>query len=414
LKIQYLAPHPFYVERGTPISVDYMMNSLSDLSLSVDLCVYREGEGREYDGVTIHRAHYPRWLGEIGPGFSAKKLLADLWLIKLAWKVHRRRKPDVIHAGEEMVFVAMMFKRLFGTPYVYDMDSSLAQQLVEKKSFLRPLAGLFNWLEGKAIRGAAACAPVCNALGDLAREAQANKIVVLHDISQLADPDRQAAGFLHDKLDIPAGRPILMYVGNLEPYQGVKLLLKGFAQAIEQGADVDLVIVGGSDPDIADYEAQIQKMKLTGRAHMLGRWPADQLDEILAEAAILTAPRTRGINTPQKIFPYMHSGRPVLLTDLHTHTQVVDSSHCMLAEPTPEGFARAIVKLAADPALRDRLGAQGRAFVEDHFTYDAHCRRIANLYASIADHTEADAPEPVRALNDASGSAREPELQRPA
>lgn len=400
MKVQYLAPHPFYVERGTPICVDYMMRSLSDLHLKVDLCVYREGESRSYDGVTIHRAQYPKWLGDIGPGFSAKKLVADLWMIKLAWKIYRRTKPDVIHAGEEMVFVAMLFKRLFGTPYIYDMDSSIAQQLVEKKSYLSPLARFFNWCEAKAIRGSAACAPVCNALGELARDARASKVVVLHDISQLADPDRQATGFLREKLSIPAGRPILMYVGNLETYQGVDLLLRGFAKAIEQGVEMDLVVVGGSDPDIADYKARVRKMKLSGRAHIMGRWPADQLDEILAEADILTAPRTKGINTPQKIFPYMHSGRPVLLTDLPTHTQVVDSSICMLAEPTPEGFARAILELSADAELRARLGAAGRAFVEDNFTFDAHCGRIAELYGDVADNSDATAPQRIQDINE--------------
>lgn len=399
MKVLYLAPHPFYIERGTPISVDYMMHSLSDLHLKVDLCVYREGESRSYDGVTIHRAKYPKWLGSIGPGFSAKKVLADLWMIKLAWKIHRRTKPDVIHAGEEMVFVAMLFKLFFGTPYIYDMDSSIAQQLVEKKRYLRPLAGFFNWCEAKAIRGAAACAPVCNALGDLAQEAGAQEAVVLHDISQLVDPDRQATGFLREKLDIPVGRPILMYVGNLETYQGVKLLLKGYAKAIEQGVDADLVIVGGSDPDIADYQARVDKMGLDGRAHMLGRWPADQLDELLAEADILVAPRTKGINTPQKIFPYMHSGRPVLMTDLPTHTQVVDSSICMLADATPEGFARAIIELSGDPVLRAKIGAAGRAFVEEDFTYASHCQRIAELYGGVADKTSVPTPGPIREMN---------------
>ncbi|MEM9417728.1 MAG: glycosyltransferase family 4 protein [Planctomycetota bacterium] len=394
MKVQYLAPHPFYVERGTPICVDYMMHSLSDLGLTVDLCVYREGEERSYKNVKINRAQYPKWLGTIGPGFSAKKLIADLWLIKLAWGVHRRVKPDVIHAGEEMVFIAMLFKRLFGTPYIYDMDSSIAQQLIEKKGYLKPFARFFNWCEAKAIRGAATCAPVCNALADLAQEAGAKRVVVLHDISQLADPDRQATGFLREKLNIPEGRPILMYVGNLESYQGVDLLLDGYAKAIEQGVDIDLVVVGGSDPDIADYRNRVKTMGLSGRAHVMGRWPADQLDEILAEADILTAPRTKGINTPQKIFPYMHSGRPVLLTDLLTHNQVVDSSVCMLADATPEAFAEAIGKLATDPELRAKLGAAGRAFVEADFTYDAHCRRMAELYDGLARETAAGEPTP--------------------
>ena len=158
MKILVLAPHAYYVDRGTPICVDYLLRSLSDRGEQVDVCVYDEGEDRDYPGVTIHRIRPPRWLGQVGPGFSLKKLVADVYLFGLAWKLRRRLKPDVIHAGEEAVFIALLFKWLFGTPYVFDMDSSIAQQMVEKKAWLKPLAPLFNWCEGVAIRRAVASA----------------------------------------------------------------------------------------------------------------------------------------------------------------------------------------------------------------------------------------------------------------
>src|SRR5690606_10233395 len=122
--------------------------------------------------------------------------------------------------------------RFFGLPYVYDMDSSIAQQLVEKKPFLAPLSPFFNWCERRAVRGAMAAAPVCHALADLARAHGAAHLVTLHDISQLQNPDRAATGDLRRRLNLRDGEPILMYVGNLEAYQGVDLLLEAFAVAV--------------------------------------------------------------------------------------------------------------------------------------------------------------------------------------
>jgi glycosyltransferase involved in cell wall biosynthesis len=174
-----------------------------------------------------------------------------------------------------------------------------------------------------------------------------------------------------------------MYVGNLEKYQGIDLLLAGFSHAVRAGCDVELVVAGGTDSDIEKYRKTAASSGLEKRVHFLGRWPAAQLDELLAEADILTAPRTTGINTPQKIFPYMHSGRVVLLTDLPTHSQIVDSNVCFLAEPTPEAFGEAISTLSADPGLRRRLGAAGRAFVEGDHTFEAHQRRIDELYDGL-------------------------------
>lgn len=394
MKIQVLAPHSFFVERGTPIAVDTMLRAFSGRGETVEACVYHDGADRIYPGVTINRIKAPGWLGAIGPGFSPKKLFADVLLAVLAWRVYRRFRPDVIHAGEEAVFIALLLKVIYGTPYVYDMDSSIAQQLVEKKPRLSPLSGFFDFCEGLAIRGAIACAPVCHALADLARAQGARKMVTLHDISLLENPDRAATGFLRRQLAIPAGKPILMYVGNLESYQGIDLLLEGYSDALKIGAEIALVVAGGTDGDIAKYQARASELGLGEQVYFLGRWPAAKLDELLAEADILTAPRTGGINTPQKIFPYMHSGRPVLLTDLPTHSQIVDSGVCMLAEPTAAGFGQAIKALSNDSALRARLGQAGRAFVESNHTFDAHRRRVDRLYDSVADSLIERSPSP--------------------
>lgn len=395
MKIQVLAPHAFYIDRGTPIDLDILLRALSNRGEQVQACVYHEGADRDYPGLTVHRIKPPAWLKNIGPGFSGKKLVADVYLFFLAWKVVRRFRPEVIHAGEEAVFMARLFKLVYGIPYVYDMDSSIAQQMVEKKSYLKPLAGVLNWFEGRAIKGAVACAPVCNALADLAREGGAKHLETLHDISQLADPDRKPTGFLREKLAIAEQRSILMYVGNLEKYQGVDLLLEGLGEALKQDAAVDVVVAGGTDEDIAKYKQKASAMGLDGRAHFLGRWPAAKLDELLAEADILTAPRIKGVNTPQKIFPYMHSGRPVLLTDLPTHSQIVDGRYAMMAPAEPVGFGRAIVELASDAQRRAELGAAGRAFVEKQHTFAAHQRRVDRLFDYVEGQVERKAGKPV-------------------
>lgn len=388
MKILVLAPHAFYIDRGTPIDLDLLLRAMSARGDDVDVAVYSEGEDRSYSNVTLHRAGGRERDSRIRPGFSLRKLVYDLRFFFLAWKLIRSRRHDVVHAGEEAVFMAMFFRWLHGVPYVYDMDSSVAQQMVEQMPFLRPLAGLFNWFEARALRSAIAAAPVCNALADLARSRGAMHVFTLHDISQLERDDFRAKGAVRRRLGIDG--PILMYVGNLQAYQGVDLLLKAFQRARTRGADLDLVIAGGSDEDIAKYEAEARALGCDDRTHFIGHWPTSRLGELLAEADILTAPRTKGINTPMKIFPYLHSGRPVLVTDLPTHTQILDDSVAMLAPPEPEGFADAIVRLAEDAELRQRLGEAGRAFVERNHTFDAHVRRVDELYGFLEKSLLAD------------------------
>ena len=76
----------------------------------------------------------------------------------------------------------------------------------------------------------------------------------------------------------------------------------------------------------------------------------------------------------------MHSGKPVILTKLYTHTQIVTSEQAYLADATPELFGLGILELAGNAELRERLGKNGRAFVEKDHVYSAHKRRVDELY----------------------------------
>jgi glycosyltransferase involved in cell wall biosynthesis len=382
VRILLLAPHAYYVDRGTPIDVDLVLRALSGRGEEVDALVYHEGRDCDYRGVTLHRIRPPRWVRNVGPGFSIGKVVCDLYMLGAAWRLARRRRYDVVHAGEEAAFIALFLELTRGIPYVYDMDSSIAQQMVETFPLLRPFAPVLDWLEGLAVRRAVAAAPVCNALSDLARSHGAREVVTLHDISQLKAPGRPRSGELRRKLAIEG--TVVMYVGNLEPYQGIDLLLDAFALAVKADPSLHLVVAGGSAPDVARYRAKSEELGLAGRAHLIGPWPAERLDELLAEADVLTVPRTRGINTPMKVFPFLHSGKPVVVTDLPTHTQILSGRVAALAPAEPQGFAEVLTKLAHDPDWQRELGIAGRAFVEEGHTYEAHRARVDRLYDYIS------------------------------
>lgn len=381
MKILVLAPHPYYIDRGTPIDVDILVRALCEEGHEVDLVAYSSGEDRSYPRLTIHRAKTPNWLHDIGPGFSLRKVLADLWLLGRAWGLVRCNRYDVIHAGEEAVFFAMWFKLLYRIQFVYDMDSSIAQQMVEKLPWLKPLAWFFNWCEACAIRSALAVSPVCNALCDLARQHGAQHITTLHDISQMTADQFQTTESIRETLGLKG--LVIMYVGNLESYQGIDLLLNAFPKVLQHDVDIDLVIAGGSPGDIHRYKQNAAQLGIDKRTHFIGHWPATRLGELLCQADILTAPRIKGINTPMKVFPYLHSGRAVLVTDLPTHTQILSGDVAELAPADPDGFAASIVALARDPERRRRLGEAGQRFVEENHTYSAHKRRVADLYNHV-------------------------------
>jgi hypothetical protein len=144
MKILMLAPHPFYQERGTPIAVDLLLRSLSEQGHQVDLLTYHEGVDRTYPGVTIHRIKPFGSISGVRPGFSAKKLYLDIFLLFKCLSLLLRRRYDVVHAVEESVYMAMLLCPLFRTPYIYDMDSSMVTQLLDAKLWLKPVEKLLR------------------------------------------------------------------------------------------------------------------------------------------------------------------------------------------------------------------------------------------------------------------------------
>jgi glycosyltransferase involved in cell wall biosynthesis len=379
MRILVLAPHPFFQNRGTPIDVLLILRVLAERDeTEVDLLTYNEGSDVSLPNLSIHRTPDLRITRQIRPGFSLKKIICDFFMLGKAWRMVGKRRYDLIHAGEEAVFIAMLMKRLYGIPYAYDLDSSIAQQMIEKIPQLSMFARLFNWVERAAIRNSLVNLPVCHALAELCDRNGSPKTVTIHDISQLKKPNMPSSGRLKKELDI--NNLILLYIGNLEAYQGIDLLLESFKLACEATDKVDLVIIGGTQEDIKRYGDKAKILGIETKTHFIEPRPFEELDEYLAEADILVAPRIKGINTPMKVFPYLHSGKPVLLTDLYTHSQVIPKDVACLAPADPVGFSKEIVKLSEDKQLRERLGQKGKGFVEKEHTYAAHQRRLNGAY----------------------------------
>ena len=380
MRILFLAPHAYYADRGSPIDADILLRALSNRGDRVDALVYHEGEDRDYPNVTIHRTRALSVLGHVGPGFSVKKLVCDLLLMFRARALLKANRYDLIHAVEETSFMAAWFKGRQGIPYIYDMDSSVAQQMVEQMPFLRPLRKFFYRSEGWVLRECLAAAPVCNALAEIAHHHGANHVETLYDIS-LLDPSRiPPSNDLRENLAIDGASLIVLYVGNLEPYQGIDLLLESFQFTVGKNDDMHLVVAGGSSGHIDTYSKKAERLGIGQRTHFIGPWPADRLGELLVQADVLTVPRIRGVNTPMKVFPFMHSGVPVLATKLPTHTQILDESVAYLAEANPTQFGQALLELSSDQQLRESLGRAGQAFVTQNHVFTAHQERVNRLY----------------------------------
>jgi glycosyltransferase involved in cell wall biosynthesis len=402
LHILVLAPQPFFQPRGTPIAVRNLVQQLAADGHRIDLLVYQEGEDVVLPNCTVHRV--PRLPGVRGirPGFSLKKLVADLGLGLKAFRMMRRQRPDVVHAVEESAFIGMLGRRLYGVPFIYDMDSSLAQQLVEQLPPLAVLLPLLLLCERAVVRASMGTVVVCRALEDIARGySPAHPIARVEDSSLLED----GLSLVREPLPEAARRgPVAMYVGNLEAYQGIDLLLEGFRHALREERNAQLVLVGGTAQAIAAYRVRAAELEIAANVHFLGPRPVSLLGNYLRQADVLVSPRIRGVNTPMKLYSYLDSGVPVLATRLPTHTQVLDDSLAVLVDPVPEAVGTGLVALFRDPMARAEFGSRGRRLARREFATQAVERRLRDFYAEVSERLRGPSP-PVSPRNRPTNAA---------
>ncbi len=80
-----------------------------------------------------------------------------------------------------------------------------------------------------------------------------------------------------------------------------------------------------------------------------------------------------------KVLQYLAAGLPVVANPVGMHCELVRPGKTGFLATTPQEWADAIDRLAADPDLRRQMGAAGRRLVETHYSVD----RWAPLFASV-------------------------------
>lgn len=379
MRVLVLAPQPFFQLRGTPIATKLLLERLSEGGYQVDLLTLHEGADVDLLNCRIHRIPRIPWINGIPPGFSIKKLICDVVMLVTAWQLCRKQKWDVIHAIEESVFIAWLLKKRFGIPYVYDMDSSLPEQLADTVPVVRPMLPLAQKFEAAMIAGSHGVMTMCKSLEDLARLHAKDAIVVrVEDFSLLSDENAEAPEVLKS-LD----GPIVMYVGNLQSYQGIDLLLNSFAKVQVIHPDARLVICGGSPKDVARYRKYARYVGIDRRTHLLGVCDLPMLMSYLQRADVLVSPRLNGRNTPMKIYSYLDSGTPVVATQIPSHSHVLSDNVAVMVSPNVNSMSEGISQVLDCPAEGIAMGKRAQQYVQDHFHPEAALETIDSFYAEL-------------------------------
>src|SRR6185503_12253037 len=392
---------PFFEPRGTPFSEFHRIRALTALGHQVDLVTYPFGQDVSMPGLRVFRSLRPPFVSGVKIGPSLAKLPLDAMLTLTAIRRALSGRYDAIHSHEEGGLIGAVLATILRVPHLYDMHSSLPQQLTNFAFSRSPLIRrAFLAIERFMIRRSRVVIVICPSLEETVRAIEPEARVVLIEnapgsAEDAATPAQAAA--VRRSLGLGAEVPIVLYTGTFETYQGLDLLFEAMAGVVRARPDARLVLAGGQPDQIARAREQARAAGVEAETIFAGQRPAAEIPAYLLAADLLVSPRSRGTNTPLKIYQYLRSGKAIVATRLLTHTQVLSDDTAILTDPTPEAFARGMAAGLANRAWASAIGARARELAETKYSYDAYLERTRQACRALM----ADAaPPPGAAVKD--------------
>ncbi len=384
MKILMIAPEPFFEPRGTPFSEYFRIKALSELGHEVDLATYPLGQDVQIKGLRIFRSLNVPGISRVKVGPSIGKLFLDFFLFFTVIKLVLKNGYDAVHTHEEACFWGVILRKIWKIPHVYDMHSSLPQQF---KNFdivhARWIHKILQGFEKFALQSSDAIIAICPYLKDHVTESGVTrKVFVIENSAESEDL------FSGDRTSIQTapdfqGRKVVLYAGTFEHYQGLDLLLESVKYVADNRRDVLFLLIGGDSKFTEFYSEMSRKLGVDSHVRLMQKMPAAELRAYFQAAAVLVSPRKTGTNTPLKIYSYLRSGKPIVATNLVTHTQVLTPDIAILTEPKPESFAAGILKALEESPAIHQLVERAHKVAEDKYSYKEYITKTAQLYEYV-------------------------------
>lgn len=385
MKILMIAPEPFFEPRGTPFSEYFRIKALTELGHQVDLATYPIGQDVEMSGLTIYRSLPIRFIKKVRVGPSLEKLLLDFFLFFTVLRLILRNQYDCIHTHEEACFMGVMLSRLLKIPHVYDMHSSLSQQFINfNVTRSRSVQRILQFFEKWALRSSDAIIAICPYLGEhVVSSGLGNKVFVIENTPEAEKLFSASSpkSCLRSKHQFN-GKSIVLYAGTFEHYQGLDLLMESIPHVVRCKPNVLFLLIGGDSHSVERYQKRSRELGIYENLHLMEKIPADEVSNYFEIADVLVSPRKSGTNTPLKIYSYLRSGKPIVATNLVTHTQVLSRDIAILTEPDSASFARGILEALQSPLVGSMV-ERARQVAEEKYSYDEYVAKTSRLYAYI-------------------------------
>lgn len=376
-----LAPTPYFSDRGCHVRIFEEARTLQAMGHQVRVVCYHLG--RDMAAVPTDRIMHIPWYDKLSAGPSWHKPYLDILLFFKALLVARSFKPDLIHAHlHEGAFIGIFLKQLLKIPLLFDCQGSLSGEIIDH-GFTRkgsPVARFFAGLEAFINRNADA---IITSSGPAAEDLltrwkiPAEKVTPLPDgvnTDEFCPRDRHEA---RQMLQLPDDRPIVVFLGIFNRYQGVDLLLDVIRIMKERGVAIHFLLMGFPD---GRYRQMAAEMGISGMITFTGRIDYREAPVYLSTGDVAISPKISLTEANGKLFNYMACGLPCLVFDTPVNREILGETGSYARFSDPVDFADRLEGMVADPPGLERQGGCAREKALQEHSWQSRGERLLQLY----------------------------------
>lgn len=356
-----VAPTPYFSDRGCHVRIYEEAKALRQMGSDVRIVTYHLG--RDLGQIPTYRTCRIPWYKKVEAGPSWHKPYLDVLLLLRALRVTKEFSPDLIHAHlHEGALVGFLLKKWLRVPLLFDYQGSLtaeisAHRFTKKGSLIhRAFATLERSINNMADLIITSSSQSAVALvNDWHMPAQRVQAVI-----DGVDTDNfrlQSKADCRKELKLPQDIPIVGFLGLLNEYQGIDILLDAAAKLKSQNIRLHILVMGFPEKH---YMKKAAESGLDSMIRFTGRIDYSMAPQYLSACDVAVSPKISLSEANGKLFNYMACGLPTVVFDTPINREILGDTGIYAEYGDAEDLARKIAMVVSSGQMIRELSAKCR------------------------------------------------------
>lgn len=314
----------------------------------------------------------------------------------------REQQPDILHVHDLIILPSVLkIVSCFGIPVVADLHENMPAAWRAYRSDFPPLRRLLeavllnyhHWRrhEARALRRCIHCIVVVPEAAErlLGYGIPAGRITVVSNTEDETSFSSSPSNLDTDILKKYRTYWTALYIGGIEPHRGIDTAIRA---AVEAAAGIEkfrLLVVGAKPKAQEKLRSLAESLGADGNVEIVGWVPFHKVASYIHASRVCLVPHNDFEHTqttvPHKLFQYMISGKPVLVSSCRPLARIVEEtrSGMVFEAGNARSMAHMLIRMYNNPKDCRIMAQAGRRAAADTYSWRRDGRRLVDMYAML-------------------------------